>query len=95
MNPAGRGVRDPSTARWLSGMATRGPGQPLTEGSLNPHAHLAHPGTPCLQVYLLTEVQKVYRSQGQNISDKHFEVIIRKMMSKVQITRPGILITCG
>jgi DNA-directed RNA polymerase subunit beta' len=34
-------------------------------------------------------VQKVYRSQGQNINDKHFEVIIRKMMSKVQITRPG------
>ena len=40
-------------------------------------------------MYLLTEVQKVYRSQGQNINDKHFEVIIRKMMSKVQITRPG------
>jgi DNA-directed RNA polymerase subunit beta' len=41
------------------------------------------------QKYLLNEVQKVYRSQGQNINDKHFEVIIRKMMSKVQITRPG------
>jgi DNA-directed RNA polymerase subunit beta' len=40
-------------------------------------------------MYLLSEVQKVYRSQGQNINDKHFEVIIRKMMSKVQITRPG------
>jgi DNA-directed RNA polymerase subunit beta' len=40
-------------------------------------------------MYLLNEVQKVYRSQGQNINDKHFEVIIRKMMSKVQITRPG------
>jgi DNA-directed RNA polymerase subunit beta' len=37
----------------------------------------------------LSEVQKVYRSQGQNIHDKHFEVIIRKMMSKVQLTRPG------
>ena len=37
----------------------------------------------------MTEVQKVYRSQGQNIHDKHFEVIIRKMMSKVQVTRPG------
>jgi DNA-directed RNA polymerase subunit beta' len=34
-------------------------------------------------------VQKVYRSQGQNIHDKHFEVIIRKMLSKVQVTRPG------
>jgi DNA-directed RNA polymerase subunit beta' len=38
---------------------------------------------------LLTEVQKVYRSQGQNINDKHFEVIIRKMLSKVQISQPG------
>ena len=40
-------------------------------------------------MYLLTEVQQVYRSQGQNIHDKHFEVIIRKMMSKVQVIRPG------
>ena len=40
-------------------------------------------------MYLLSEVQKVYRSQGQNINDKHFEVIVRKMISKVQITRPG------
>jgi DNA-directed RNA polymerase subunit beta' len=40
-------------------------------------------------MYLLTEVQQVYRSQGQNIHDKHFEVIIRKMMSRVQVTRPG------
>jgi DNA-directed RNA polymerase subunit beta' len=40
-------------------------------------------------MYLLKEVQKVYRSQGQNIHDKHFEVIIRKMMSKVQLLRPG------
>jgi DNA-directed RNA polymerase subunit beta' len=40
-------------------------------------------------MYLMTEVQKVYRSQGQNIHDKHFEVIIRKMLSKVQVTRPG------
>jgi len=40
-------------------------------------------------MYLLTEVQKVYRSQGQNINDKHFEIIIRKMINKVQVTRPG------
>ena len=40
-------------------------------------------------MYLLIEVQKVYRSQGQNINDKHFEVIARKMLSKVMITRPG------
>ncbi len=65
------------------------PGQPLTEGSLNPHRILRIQGRHACQVYLLSEVQKVYRSQGQNINDKHFEVIIRKMMSKVQITRPG------
>jgi DNA-directed RNA polymerase subunit beta' len=40
-------------------------------------------------MYLLSEIQKVYRSQGQNIHDKHFEVIIRKMMSKVSVGRAG------
>ena len=64
-------------------------GQPLTEGSLNPHRVLRVQGREACQMYLLTEIQKVYRSQGQNIHDKHFEVIIRKMMSKVQVTRPG------
>jgi DNA-directed RNA polymerase subunit beta' len=64
-------------------------GQPLTEGSLNPHGILRIQGRHACQMYLLTEVQKVYRSQGQNINDKHFEVIIRKMISKVQVTRPG------
>jgi DNA-directed RNA polymerase subunit beta' len=65
------------------------PGQPLTEGSLNPHIILRIQGRLECQKYLLSEVQKVYRSQGQNINDKHFEVIIRKMMSKVEITHPG------
>ena len=65
------------------------PGEALTEGSLNPHLILKIQGRHECQKYLLNEVQKVYRSQGQNINDKHFEVIIRKMMSKVQITRPG------
>ena len=64
-------------------------GEPLTEGSLNPHRVLRIRGREACQLYLLGEIQKVYRSQGQNIHDKHFEVIIRKMMSKVQITRPG------
>jgi DNA-directed RNA polymerase subunit beta' len=64
-------------------------GVPLTEGSLNPHRILRIQGRQACQMYLLSEVQKVYRSQGQNINDKHFEVIIRKMISKVQITRPG------
>ncbi len=64
-------------------------GKPLTEGSLNPHRVLRIQGREACQMYLLTEVQKVYRSQGQNIHDKHFEVIIRKMLSKVQVKRPG------
>ncbi|MCL4258289.1 MAG: DNA-directed RNA polymerase subunit beta' [Anaerolineales bacterium] len=64
-------------------------GQALTEGSLNPHSILRIQGREACYMYLLTEVQQVYRSQGQNIHDKHFEVIIRKMMSKVQVTRPG------
>jgi DNA-directed RNA polymerase subunit beta' len=65
------------------------PGEPLTEGSLNPHNILRIQGREAAQKYLLSEVQKVYRSQGQNIHDKHFEVIINKMMSRVQITHPG------
>jgi DNA-directed RNA polymerase subunit beta' len=64
-------------------------GEALTEGSLNPHRVLKIQGRDACQMYLMTEVQKVYRSQGQNIHDKHFEVIIRKMLSKVQVTRPG------
>jgi DNA-directed RNA polymerase subunit beta' len=64
-------------------------GQALTEGSLNPHTVLKIKGREGAMMYLLTEVQKVYRAQGQNINDKHFEVIIRKMIGKVQIIRPG------
>ncbi len=64
-------------------------GQPLTEGSLNPHTILKINGRDGCMMYLLTEIQKVYRAQGQNINDKHFEVIIRKMIGKVQVIRPG------
>jgi DNA-directed RNA polymerase subunit beta' len=65
------------------------PGDPLTEGSLNPHSILRIQGRETCQMYLLSEVQQVYRSQGQNIHDKHFEIIIRKMMSKVIVTAAG------
>jgi DNA-directed RNA polymerase subunit beta' len=80
----------PSAARLLviDGQKVRA-GDALTEGSLNPHRILRILGREACELYLLTEIQKVYRSQGQNINDKHFEVIIRKMLSKVQITRPG------
>ncbi len=64
-------------------------GQPITEGSLNPHTILRIKGRDACQQYLLKEIQQVYRTQGQNINDKHFEVIIRKMLGKVQIVRPG------
>ncbi len=64
-------------------------GQPLTEGSLNPHKILRIQGREAAQLYLLSEVQQVYRSQGQNIHDKHFEIIIRQMLSRVKITHPG------
>ena len=64
-------------------------GQQITEGSLNPHMILQIKGRDACQKYLMNEIQKVYRSQGQNINDKHFEVIIRKMLGKVQIRRPG------
>ena len=80
----------PTTARLLvKGGEYVEAGQPLTEGSLNPHQVLRIQGRDACQMYLMSEVQQVYRSQGQNIHDKHFEVIIRKMLSKVQVTRPG------
>jgi len=64
-------------------------GQPVTEGSLNPHTILRIKGRDACQHYLMLEIQKVYRTQGQNINDKHFEVIIHKMLGKVTIIRPG------
>lgn len=64
-------------------------GTQLTEGSLNPHQILKTLGAEATQIYLLSQIQQVYRSQGTNIADKHFEVVIRKMMNKVQITRSG------
>jgi len=64
-------------------------GTQLTEGSRNPHQILKVLGEEATQLYLLSEIQKVYRSQGVSISDKHFEVMIRKMLNKIQITRSG------
>lgn len=64
-------------------------GQQLTEGSKNPHRILRVQGKESCELYLLSEVQDVYRNQGVNIADKHFEIMIRKMLSKVQITKSG------
>jgi DNA-directed RNA polymerase subunit beta' len=64
-------------------------GQPIAEGSLNPHDILRISGETALQNYLVKEVQKVYRSQGVDINDKHIEVIVRSMLRKVKITDGG------
>jgi DNA-directed RNA polymerase subunit beta' len=80
----------PSGARLVAGEGqTVEAGQSLTEGSLNPHRILRIQGREACLLYLLTEIQRVYRAQGQNINDKHFEVILRKMLAKVQVVRPG------
>ncbi len=65
------------------------PAQRLTEGSLNTHDILRISGREACQRYMLSEVQKVYRSQGQNIHDKHFEIVIAKMMSRVNVIDSG------
>ncbi len=65
------------------------PGTQLCEGVPNPHRVLQVQGREAVQLYLLNEVQKVYRSQGVNINDKHFEIIIRKMLSRVLVVEPG------
>lgn len=64
-------------------------GDALTEGPLNPHDILKTKGVQEVQRYLLQEVQKVYRSQGVDISDKHIEIMIRQMLKKVKIEDPG------
>jgi len=64
-------------------------GDPITEGSVNPHDVLAVKGEQAVQNYIIAEVQKVYRLQGVDINDKHIEVIVRQMMRKVRIEDPG------
>jgi DNA-directed RNA polymerase subunit beta' len=64
-------------------------GEQLTEGPLNPHEVLRIQGGEAVQIYLLEEIQRVYRSQGVTINDKHIEMIVRQMLSKVLITSPG------
>ena len=64
-------------------------GEPLMEGSANPHDILAIKGVKALARYLVDEVQKVYRLQGVKINDKHIEVIVRQMLRRVRITAVG------
>ena len=64
-------------------------GEQLTEGPLNPHEVLRIQGRDAVQMYLVEEIQRVYRSQGVTINDKHIEMIVRQMLSKVSITALG------
>ncbi len=64
-------------------------GQQLTDGSANPQELLDLQGKEAVQRYLVNEAQKVYRSQGVNINDKHIEVIVRQMLRRVRIEEPG------
>jgi len=64
-------------------------GDPLTEGPMIPADILRIKGEDALYVYMLDEVQNVYRAQGVPISDKHIEVILRQMLSKVRVSNPG------
>ncbi len=69
--------------------ATLEAGDELTEGSVNPHDLLRIKGIRAVQDYMIREVQRVYRLQGVDISDKHVEVIVRQMLKKVRIENAG------
>jgi DNA-directed RNA polymerase subunit beta' len=64
-------------------------GQQLTDGAVNPQDILRVQGPEAVQLYLVEEIQGVYRSQGVNINDKHIEVIVRQMLRRVQVDSPG------
>ena len=64
-------------------------GQPLTEGSVSPKELLAVTDPTTVQEYILKEIQKVYKSQGVDVSDKHVETVVRRMITKIKIVDPG------
>jgi DNA-directed RNA polymerase subunit beta' len=64
-------------------------GDQITEGSIDPHDKLEVQGIRDVQLYLVGEVQKVYKSQGVPIHDKHIELIVRQMLRKVSVIEPG------
>jgi DNA-directed RNA polymerase subunit beta' len=64
-------------------------GDAITDGPINPQEYLETRGKDAVQRYLVKEVQKVYRSQGVTINDKHIEIIVRQMLRKVRIDQPG------
>jgi DNA-directed RNA polymerase subunit beta' len=64
-------------------------GTPLSDGAITPNDILAIKGPTVVQEYIVNEIQEVYRLQGVKINDKHFEIVVRQMMRKVQIEDPG------
>ena len=64
-------------------------GDGITDGPINPQEYLETRGKDSVQRYLVKEVQKVYRSQGVTINDKHIEIIVRQMLRKVRVDQPG------
>ncbi|MCA0386088.1 MAG: DNA-directed RNA polymerase subunit beta' [Firmicutes bacterium] len=64
-------------------------GQSITEGSINPHDLLRVVGVNGVREYIIKEVQKVYRLQGVDINDKHIEIIVKQMLSKIKIDESG------
>jgi DNA-directed RNA polymerase subunit beta' len=64
-------------------------GDAITDGPINPQEYLETRGKDAVQRYLVKEVQKVYKSQGVTINDKHIEIIVRQMLRKVRIDQPG------
>ena len=65
------------------------PATRITDGPINPQEYLETRGREAVQRYLVKEVQRVYRSQGVTINDKHIEIIVRQMLRKVRIDQPG------
>ena len=97
------------TARTSSSASTRSPhnaklrvengqeiraGDAITDGPINPQEYLETRGRDAVQRYLVKEVQKVYRSQGVTINDKHIEIIVRQMLRKVRMDQPGDTRAC-
>jgi len=64
-------------------------GERLSDGAIDPHDILRIKGVAAVQEYLVNEIQEVYRMQGVKINDKHIEVIVRQMLSKVRVVEPG------
>ena len=74
---------------WSRTARRSAPATPITDGPINPQEYLDTRGKDAVQRYLVKEVQKVYRSQGVTINDKHIEIIVRQMLRKVRIDQPG------